>query len=108
MSNVRIQTDGLRKVEVPAAKLWGAAQTQRSLEHYRKKITEYVNRSLMLATPLAPVTGNDKTSKIAHHATNHDLTLEKAALQIGFVEEQTFDRIVEPAKMVRPYVAAVT
>jgi len=31
MSNVGIQTDGLRKVEVPAAKLWGAAQTQRSL-----------------------------------------------------------------------------
>ena len=47
MSNVRIQTDGLRKVEVPAAKLWSAAQTQRSLEHYRKKTTEYVNRSLI-------------------------------------------------------------
>jgi len=45
MSNVRIQTGGLRKVEVPAAKLWGAAQTQRSLEHYCKKITEYVYRS---------------------------------------------------------------
>jgi fumarate hydratase class II len=108
MSNVRIQTDGLGKVEVPAAKLWGAAQTQRSLEHYRKKITEYVNRSLMLATPLAPVVGCDKASKVAHHATNHDLMLEEAALQLGSVEAQTFDRIVEPAKMVRPYVAAVT
>ena len=108
MSNARIQTDGLGKVEVPAAKLWGAAQTQRSLEHYRKKITEYVNRSLLLATPLVPVVGYDKAAKIAHHATNHDLTLQEAALQLGFVEEQTFDRIVEPAKMVRPYVAAVT
>jgi fumarate hydratase class II len=78
---------------VPAAKLWGAAPTQRSLEHYRKKITEYVNRSLMLATPLAPVVGCDKAAKIAHHAANHDLTLQEAALQLGFVEEQTFDRI---------------
>jgi fumarate hydratase class II len=59
MSNVRIQTDGRRKVEVPA-KLWRAAQTQRSLEHYRKKIAEYVNRSLMLATPLAPLIGFDR------------------------------------------------
>jgi fumarate hydratase class II len=58
MSDVRFQTDGLRKVEVPAAKLWGAAQ--RSLEHYRKKIAEYVNRSLMLATPLAPLIGFDR------------------------------------------------
>jgi fumarate hydratase class II len=108
MSNVRIQTDGLRKVEVPAAKLWNGAQTQRALEHYRKKIAEYVGRSLMLATALAPVAGYDKASKIAQHATNHDLTLEEAALQLGFVEEQTFDRIVEPAKTVRPYVVAVT
>jgi fumarate hydratase class II len=75
MSNVRIQTDGLRKVEVPAAKLWGAAKTYCSLEHCRKKITEYVGRSLMLATALAPVIGCDKASKIVHRATNHDLTL---------------------------------
>jgi fumarate hydratase class II len=40
MSNVRIQTDGLRKVEVPAAKLWGAAQTQRSLEHYPYRVRQ--------------------------------------------------------------------
>jgi fumarate hydratase class II len=108
MSDVRIQTGGLRKVAVLAAKLRDAAQTQRSLERYRKKIAEYVDRSLMLATVGAPAIGYDKASKIAHHTTNRDLTLEEAALQLGFVEEQTFDRIVEPAKMVRPYVAAVT
>jgi uncharacterized membrane protein YoaK (UPF0700 family) len=36
------------------------------------------------------------------------LTRLFVVLQLGFVEEKTFDRIVEPAKMVRPYVAAVT
>jgi fumarate hydratase, class II len=70
-----------------------------------KKIKEYVDRSLMLVTALAPVIGYDKASKIAHHAMDRDLTLKAAALDLGFVDETTFDRIVDPAKMVRPYVA---
>ena len=70
-----------------------------------KKIKEYVDRSLMLVTALAPVIGYDKASKIAHHAMDHDLTLKDAALQLGFVTETEFDRIVDPAKMVKPYVA---
>ena len=70
-----------------------------------KKINEYVQRSLMLVTALAPVIGYDKASKIAHHAMDNDLTLKAAALQLGFVTEVEFDRIVDPKKMVRPYVA---
>ncbi|MDE2129089.1 MAG: class II fumarate hydratase [Betaproteobacteria bacterium] len=72
----------------------------------RKKIAEYVERSLMLVTALAPVIGYDKASRIAHYAQDHDLTLKAAALQLGYVTEAEFDRIVDPAKMVRPYVAA--
>jgi fumarate hydratase class II len=72
----------------------------------RKKIAEYVDRSLMLVTALAPVIGYDKASTIAHHALEHDLTLKQAALQLGFVDEATFDRVVDPTKMVKPYVAA--
>jgi fumarate hydratase, class II len=71
-----------------------------------KKIKEYVDRSLMLVTALAPVIGYDKASKIAHHAMDHDLTLRDAALQLGFVTEAEFDRVVDPAKMVKPYVAS--
>src|SRR6266446_302760 len=70
-----------------------------------KKIKEYVDRSLMMVTALAPVIGYDKASKLAHHAMDHDLTLKAAALQLGYVTEAEFDRIVDPAKMVRPYVA---
>jgi fumarate hydratase class II len=70
-----------------------------------KKIQEYVENSLMLVTALAPVIGYDKASKIAHHAADHDLTLKAAALALGFVSEAEFDRIVDPGKMVRPYVA---
>jgi fumarate hydratase class II len=71
----------------------------------RKRIQEYVDRSLMLVTPLAPVIGYDKASRIAHHALEHDLTLKAAALELGYVTEAEFDRVVDPAKMVHPYVA---
>ena len=70
-----------------------------------KKIKEYVDRSLMLVTALAPVIGYDKASQIAHYATDHDLTLKQAALKLGFVTEAEFDRVVDPSKMVHPYVA---
>jgi fumarate hydratase class II len=70
-----------------------------------KKIKEYVDRSLMLVTALSPVIGYDKASQIAHHAMDHDLTLKDAALKLGFVTEEEFDRVVDPAKMVKPYVA---
>jgi len=71
----------------------------------RKKIAEYVDRSLMLVTALAPVIGYDKASNIAHNALEHDLTLKASALELGFVDEATFDRVVDPRKMVKPYVA---
>jgi len=70
-----------------------------------KKIAEYVDRSLMLVTALSPLIGYDKSSKIAHYAMDNDLTLKEAALKLGFVSEAEFDRVVDPAKMVSPYVA---
>jgi fumarate hydratase, class II len=71
-----------------------------------KKINEYVDHSLMLVTALSPVIGYDKASKIAHYAADNDLTLKAAALKLGFVSESEFDRVVDPKKMVKPYVAA--
>ena len=56
-------------------------------------------------TALAPVIGYDKASQMAHYAMENDLTLKVAALKLGFVTEQEFDRIVDPTKMVTPYVA---
>jgi fumarate hydratase, class II len=71
-----------------------------------KKIETDVERSLMLVTALAPVIGYDKASQIAHYALDHDLTLKEAALKLGFVNEAEFDRVVDPKKMVMPYVAS--
>jgi fumarate hydratase class II len=67
-----------------------------------RKLKEDVERSLMLVTALAPAIGYDKASEIAHHAMEKDLTLKSAALELGYVSEADFDRIVDPAKMLHP------
>lgn len=48
--------------------------------------------------------GCDRASEIAHH----DLPLKDGALQPEFVNEEEFDRVVDPKKMVRLYVAHAT
>ncbi len=68
----------------------------------QKKIAEYVDRSLMLVTALSPVIGYDKAAHLAHYAMEHDLTLKEAALQLGYVTEEEFDRVVDPSKMLGP------
>jgi fumarate hydratase class II len=73
-------------------------------EPNRKKIRQYVEDSLMLVTALAPVIGYDKASRIAHYALDNDLTLKDAALRLGLISEEEFDRIVDPAKMVGSYI----
>ena len=74
-------------------------------EPNRKRIADYVHCSLMLVTALAPVIGYDKAAKIAHYAMDRHLSLKAAALQLGFVSEEEFDRVVDPRKMVTPFVA---
>ena len=54
---------------------------------------------------LAPVIGYDNALKISHYAIDNDLTLKAAALKLGFVMEEKFNRVVDPAKMVKSYVA---
>src|ERR1700750_1158730 len=66
----------------------------------RKKIAEYVERSLMLVTALSPVIGYDKASAIAHMAHKHDLSLKEAALKSGYIDEARFDEIVDLRKMI--------
>ena len=58
-----------------------------------KKIHEYVVRSLMLVTALAPVIGYAKAAKIAHHAADNDLTLKDAALQRSLVSQNAAEAV---------------
>jgi len=70
-----------------------------------KKIRGYLDNSLMLVTALTPVIGYDKAAKIANYAAEQELTLKAAALELKLVSEAEFDRVVDPSKMVHPYVA---
>ncbi len=72
------------------------------MEANEKRIAEYLDRSLMLVTALSPVIGYDRASHAAHHAFEHDLSLKEACLDLGYVSEADFDRIVDPAKMLGP------
>ena len=99
MKSVRIMTDGCTNFRTFLVE--GA-------EPNHKQIDEFLHRSLMLVTALSPVIGYDKASKVAHYALDNDLTLKEAALKLGFVSEADFDRVVDPAKMVKPYVASAS
>jgi fumarate hydratase class II len=70
-----------------------------------KKINRDVESSLMLVTALSPIIGYDKASQIAHYALDNDLTLKQAALKLKVVTADEFDRVVDPTKMINPYVA---
>jgi fumarate hydratase class II len=64
------------------------------------RIAEDVDRSLMLVTALSPVIGYDKAAEIAHQASHSGSTLREAALALGYVSAEEFDRIIDPASMV--------
>ncbi|HUO09270.1 MAG TPA: class II fumarate hydratase [Phycisphaerae bacterium] len=94
--SVRLMTDGCTNFRVFLVE---------GTEPNIKQISTFVERSLMLVTALSPVIGYDKASKLAHYALDNDLTLKEAALKLGVVSADEFDRIVNPRKMVKPYVA---
>jgi fumarate hydratase class II len=68
----------------------------------RQRIAELVQRSLMLVTALAPHLGYDKAAEIARKAHTENLGLKEAALALGFVSADDFERWVRPEAMVRP------
>jgi len=70
------------------------------LEPDRRRIAELVDRSLMLVTALAPEIGYDNAAKIAKHAHAEGMTLKEAGLDLGLVDEATFDRVVRAEDMV--------
>lgn len=67
-----------------------------------KRIAQHVENSLMLVTALSPVIGYDRASQIAHKALEEDITLRQAALAMGWIDDKTFDRAVDPKKMLAP------
>jgi len=90
MHSIAILTDGMtnfRRFLVEGA------------EPNREKLADDVRRSLMLATALSPAIGYDKAAEIAHYAARRDLPLKEAAVELGYVTAEDFDRLVDPEAM---------
>ena len=72
------------------------------IEVNRERVAELVEKSLMLVTALNPVIGYDNAAKVAKKAFAEGLTLKQAAVALGLLTEEEFDRHVRPEKMIGP------
>ncbi len=70
------------------------------LEPDRARIETLLDQSLMLVTVLAPAIGYDGACRIARHAHVHRLSLREAALVLGEISPEAFDRCIDPAQMI--------
>jgi fumarate hydratase class II len=72
------------------------------IEADRERIAHHLERSLMLVIALAPEIGYDGAAEVAKRAHTDGTSLREAALALGFVDGETFDRLVDPREMVAP------
>jgi fumarate hydratase class II len=72
------------------------------LEANIERIAEHLNNSLMLVTALNSHIGYDKAAEIAKHAHKHKKTLREAAVELGHLTHEEFERLVRPEKMTKP------
>lgn len=72
------------------------------LEPDYEQISHHLNNSLMLVTALNPIIGYDKAAKVAKKAHKERTTLREAALSLGFLSAEEFDRAVVPEEMTHP------
>jgi fumarate hydratase, class II len=65
-------------------------------------IAGYLAQSLMTVTALTPTIGYDKSGEIAKKAHKDGSTLKEAALSLGYISSEDFDKIVVPKNMTHP------
>lgn len=68
----------------------------------KERIEKLMQESLMLVTALAPTIGYDNATKVAKTAHKNGTTLREEAVKLGFVDEETFDKVVRPEQMIGP------
>ncbi len=93
LQSVRLLADGMASFE---------AHCVRGIIANERRIGELLERSLMLVTALTPHIGYDRAAQIARLAHREDCTLKEAALQLGYVSAEEFDRLVRPESMIGP------
>jgi fumarate hydratase class II len=93
LQSVRLLADGVSSFDTYCVQ---------GIEADRPRIAELLSRSLMLVTALAPHIGYDNAAQIAKTAHRDGTTLKEAALALGLVRAEDFDRWVQPIEMTRP------
>ena len=95
-----IAANVLRSIELLSTGMESFTErTLDGIEPDEQRISDLMNRSLMLVTALAPEIGYDNAAAIAKHAHKKGLTLKEAGLELGMVDAETFDRVVKPEAM---------
>ena len=72
------------------------------IEPNKQRIHENLYNSLMLVTALNPHIGYDKAAKVAKKAYSENLSLREAIVELDYMSEEEFDKLVQPEKMIRP------
>ena len=72
----------------------------RGIKPNRDKMSENLNRSLMLVTALTPYIGYENAAKVVHKAHLEDITLKEACVELGYLDSEKFDEYFHPEKMV--------
>ena len=72
------------------------------IEPNKQRIHENLYNSLMLVTALNPHIGYDKAAKVAKKAYLENLSLREAIVELDYMSEEDFDKLVQPEKMIRP------
>jgi fumarate hydratase class II len=72
------------------------------IEPNHARISELMERSLMLVTALAPHIGYDRAAQIAKKAQHEGSTLKEAALALAYVTSEQFDQWINPLAMTKP------
>ena len=70
------------------------------LQPNQSRIQQLLEQSLMLVTALTPAIGYDQACAIAKHAHHQQLSLKQAALDLGAISAEEFDRWVKPELMI--------
>ncbi|PSM46921.1 class II fumarate hydratase [Chroococcidiopsis sp. CCALA 051] len=66
----------------------------------REQIQHFLTNSLMLVTALNPHIGYDRAAAVAKKAYSDRTTLRQACVELGYLTEAEFDRLVRPEKMI--------
>ena len=68
----------------------------------REQIDQHLKHSLMLVTALNPHIGYDKAAQVAKNAHKQNISLRQSAVELGFLTEEQFDKLVIPEEMTHP------